>query len=64
MRRVPTVAPAPTPSTHGRARGLSISVQEMRKIVLTAARAPSGGRWQVVVVEDADRLTEAAANAR
>jgi DNA polymerase-3 subunit delta' len=43
--------------------GLSISVQEMRKIVLTAARAPSGGRWQVVVVEDADRLTEAAANA-
>lgn len=43
--------------------GLSISVLEMRKIVLTAARAPSGGRWQVVIVEDADRLTEAAANA-
>ncbi len=44
-------------------QGLSIPVQEMRSIVLTAARAPSGGRWQVVVVEDADRLTEAAANA-
>lgn len=43
--------------------GLSISVQEMRRVVLTAARAPSGGRWQVVIVEDADRLTEAAANA-
>jgi DNA polymerase-3 subunit delta' len=43
--------------------GLSISVQEMRRVVLTAARAPSGGRWQVVTVEDADRLTEAAANA-
>lgn len=44
-------------------QGLSISVQEMRQIVRTAARAPSGGRWQVVVVEDADRLTEAASNA-
>lgn len=43
--------------------GLSIAVQEMRKIVRTAARRPMGGRWQVVVVEDADRLTEAASNA-
>ena len=43
--------------------GLSIAVQEMRAIVLAAARMPSGGRWQVVVVEDADRLTEAASNA-
>ncbi len=29
----------------------------------TAARRPSTGRWQIVVVEDADRLTEGAANA-
>jgi DNA polymerase III subunit delta' len=43
--------------------GLSIAVQEMRSIVLTAARRPIGGRWQVVVIEDADRLTEAASNA-
>jgi DNA polymerase III subunit delta' len=43
--------------------GLSIAVQEMRAIVLTAARLPVGGRWQVVVIEDADRLTEAASNA-
>ena len=43
--------------------GLSIAVQEMRAIVLTAARLPVLGRWQVVLVEDADRLTEAASNA-
>ncbi len=35
----------------------------MRGIVQTASRRPSTGRWQVVVVEDADRLTEGAANA-
>jgi DNA polymerase-3 subunit delta' len=43
--------------------GLSIAVQEMREIVRTASRRPSAGRWQVVVIEDADRLTEAASNA-
>jgi DNA polymerase-3 subunit delta' len=43
--------------------GLSISVAEMRSVVGTAARRPSLGRWQVVVIEDADRLTEQAANA-
>jgi DNA polymerase-3 subunit delta' len=43
--------------------GLSIGVGEMRALVLRAASAPSGGRWQAVVIEDADRLTEAAGNA-
>ncbi|ASO17948.1 DNA polymerase-3 subunit delta' [Actinoalloteichus hoggarensis] len=43
--------------------GLSISVAEMRGLVQTAARRPTSGRWQVVVVADADRLTEGAANA-
>ncbi|RWA17753.1 DNA polymerase III subunit delta' [Mycolicibacterium brumae DSM 44177] len=43
--------------------GLSIAVAEMRAIVQTASRRPATGRWQVVVVEDADRLTEGAANA-
>ena len=43
--------------------GLSIKTEEMRAIVMTASRRPSGGRWQIVVVEDADRLTEGAANA-
>ncbi len=43
--------------------GLSIGVDDMRSIVQVASRRPSTGRWQVVVVEDADRLTEGAANA-
>jgi len=43
--------------------GLSIGVAEMRDIVLTAARAPSQGRWQIVLVEDADRMGERAFNA-
>jgi DNA polymerase-3 subunit delta' len=43
--------------------GLTIGVNEMRALVLRAASAPSGGRWQVVLVEDSDRLTEAASNA-
>ncbi|MBX7431246.1 DNA polymerase III subunit delta' [Mycobacterium sp. Y57] len=43
--------------------GLSIGVDAMRTIVQIASRRPGTGRWQVVVVEDADRLTEGAANA-
>ncbi|TQK29211.1 DNA polymerase-3 subunit delta' [Arthrobacter sp. SLBN-53] len=43
--------------------GLSIAVKEMREIVQIASRRPGTGRWQIVVVEDADRLTEGAANA-
>ena len=43
--------------------GLSIGVAEMRAVVAVASRRPSQGRWQVVVIEDADRLTEQAANA-
>ena len=43
--------------------GLSIGVDEMRDIVQIASRRPGTGRWQIVVVEDADRLTEGAANA-
>jgi DNA polymerase-3 subunit delta' len=42
--------------------GLSIGVAEVRQIVRTAGRAPSRGRWQIVVVEDADRMTEQAGN--
>ncbi|HEX6968833.1 MAG TPA: DNA polymerase III subunit delta' [Micromonosporaceae bacterium] len=43
--------------------GLSISVAEMRELVLRAASAPAGGRWQVVIIEDADRMGERASNA-
>jgi DNA polymerase III subunit delta' len=43
--------------------GLSISVAEMRALVQAASRRPVAGRWQIVVIEDADRLTEGASNA-
>jgi len=43
--------------------GLSIGVAEAREVVRKAALRPSVGRWQILVVEDADRLTEQAANA-
>jgi len=46
-----------------RPQGLSYGVKETRDLVLRAAGAPSGGRWLVVLFEDADRCTEAAANA-
>lgn len=35
----------------------------MRDLVLRSALAPAGHRWQVMVIEDADRLHERAANA-
>ncbi len=43
--------------------GLSIPVAQMRELVLRAATTPATGRWQILIVEDADRLTEAAGNA-
>ncbi|CQD04972.1 DNA polymerase III subunit delta' [Mycobacterium europaeum] len=43
--------------------GLSIGVDEMRGIVQIASRRPATGHRQIVVIEDADRLTEGAANA-
>jgi DNA polymerase-3 subunit delta' len=42
---------------------LSIRVDEIRELVRRAAMNPTQGRWQVMVVEDADRLTEQAADA-
>lgn len=46
-----------------RTEKLSIGVEEVRELVRTSALAPVGDRWQVMIVEDADRLTEQAANA-
>jgi DNA polymerase-3 subunit delta' len=43
--------------------GLTISVREMRAVVHLAARRPATAPWQVVLIEDADRLTEGASNA-
>ncbi|MDN6556650.1 MAG: DNA polymerase III subunit delta' [Acidipropionibacterium acidipropionici] len=46
-----------------RTETLSIGVDEVRQLVLRAAMSPSRGRRQVVVVEDADRITERGADA-
>lgn len=45
-----------------RPEGLSYSVHEARALVQRAALAPMTSPWHVVVLEDADRLTEEAAN--
>ena len=46
-----------------RTEGLSIGVREVRDLVRRSALRPVGRRWQIVVVEDADRVTEQASNA-
>lgn len=43
--------------------GLSIKIKQVRELVPRAALRPARARWQVVVVEDADRLGEDAADA-
>jgi DNA polymerase-3 subunit delta' len=43
--------------------GLSYGVSETRQLVTRSALAPTQGRWQVTIVEDADRFTEQALNA-
>jgi DNA polymerase III subunit delta' len=43
--------------------GLSISVKSMRTLMQSAARRPAMGKYQVLIITDADRLTENAANA-
>lgn len=42
---------------------LSIGVADTRALVQLAGRAPSVGRYRVILVEDADRLTEQSGNA-
>jgi DNA polymerase-3 subunit delta' len=42
--------------------GLHLLIAEAREIVATSARAPSLGRWQVTVIEDADRMEERTSN--
>jgi len=46
-----------------RTEGLSIKIEEIRELLSRVAWAPAMGGWRVVVMEDADRLTESAANA-
>ena len=46
-----------------RTEGLSIKIEEIRELLTRVGWAPAMGGWRVVVMEDADRLTESAANA-
>ncbi len=46
-----------------RTEKLSIGVDEVRDLVRRSALAPVGRRWQILIVEDADRLTDQACNA-
>ena len=43
--------------------GLTLKVELARDLVQLAARRPSVGKWRVIVIEDADRLHERAADA-
>ena len=43
--------------------GLSIQVRDARELALAAQSSPTVGRWRVIIIEDADRLTERAADA-
>jgi DNA polymerase III subunit delta' len=42
---------------------LSLGVGDVRRLVLVAQERPINGRWTVILVEQADRLTDEAANA-
>jgi DNA polymerase-3 subunit delta' len=46
-----------------RTEGLSIKVDEVRELITRTSWSPSVGNYRVVVIEDADRVTESAANA-
>lgn len=45
-----------------RPEGLSYGAEDTEGLVLHAALAPTTGSWHIIVVEDADRLTEQALN--
>ncbi|MCL2736456.1 MAG: DNA polymerase III subunit delta' [Propionibacteriaceae bacterium] len=42
---------------------LSIGVREVRQLIMHSAMTPTLGRWQTIIVEDADRVTESGFNA-
>jgi len=46
-----------------RTEGLSIKIDEVRELLTRTSWAPAMGGWRVVVMADADRMTESAANA-
>jgi DNA polymerase-3 subunit delta' len=41
---------------------VTIGIEEVRGLSMLAQRAPSEGRWRVIIIEDADRMTERTSN--
>lgn len=41
---------------------VSYRIDDVRQLITTAQDRPQGYRWRVIVVEDADRMTERATN--
>ena len=41
---------------------VGIKIDETRSLVSLAQRSPSGGRWRVILIEDADRMAERTSN--
>ncbi len=41
---------------------IQLRVDDVRPLVSLAQRSPSGGRWRVIVIEDADRLNDSSGN--
>ncbi len=42
--------------------GLHLKIKEAREIIHRSSRAPTRGRWQVTLIEDADRMEERTSN--
>jgi DNA polymerase-3 subunit delta' len=42
--------------------GLHLLVNDAREVILRSSRAPTRGRWQVTLIEDADRMEERTSN--
>ncbi|MFT4185886.1 MAG: DNA polymerase III subunit delta' [Micrococcaceae bacterium] len=41
---------------------VTISIEEVRKLILKSYDRPSTARWRIIIVEDADRMTERTSN--
>ena len=42
--------------------GLHLKIDEAREVIARSSRAPTRGRWQVTLIEDADRMEERTSN--
>lgn len=41
---------------------VTIAIDEVRGLIMDAARTPSAGRWRIILIEDADRMLERSTN--